>query len=59
MVKCQVFNLHGKVVYELHDDGYEECNTYNSHGKLVKRVKYKNNKLIGVKRPKSKNGSSR
>ena len=59
MIKAQVFNLHGELVYELHDDSYEECNTYDDHGNLVKKVKYKNNKCIGVKRSKSKKNSSK
>lgn len=53
MIIAQVTNLHGEVIYELHDDGYEECNSYDNHGKLVKKVKYKNDKVIGVKKPKS------
>ena len=28
MILAQVFNLYGESVYELHDDGYEECNKF-------------------------------
>jgi hypothetical protein len=57
MITAQVFNLHGELVYELHDDSYEEYNAYDDHGNLVKKVKYKNNKCIGVKRRKLKKDS--